>query len=178
MSQDLKPEDDSLSDPALPASPTRVSTSSKEPTTKPADTKKYPTGITLALIVLSVCCSTFLVALDGSIIATAIPTITSQFNSLQDVSWYNSALLLTTCAFQLPFGRGYTLFTVKWVYCFAIALFEIGSAVCGAAPDSITLIVGRAIQGMQCRDLLCLLAFNFPHFFGALVRNQPDMAYT
>lgn len=108
---------------------------------------KYPAGISLVLIIVSLCSSVFLVALDATIIATAIPTITSQFNSLDDVSWYNSVFSLTTCAFQLPFGRAYSLFNAKWVFLSSIAIFEIGSVVCAKAPSSDALIAGRAIAG-------------------------------
>ncbi|KUJ07065.1 MFS general substrate transporter [Mollisia scopiformis] len=108
----------------------------------------YPTGMTLILIFVSLCTSTFLVTLDGTIIATAIPTITSQFNSLNGVSWYNVAFLLTTCAFQLPYGRAYSLFNMKWVFISAIVIFEVGSTICGTAPNSLALIIGRAIAGI------------------------------
>jgi hypothetical protein len=74
---------------------------------KKDDDGQYPTGLRLTLIFLSLVLTTFLVALDATIIATAIPTITAQFQSLDDVSWYNTAFLLTQCAFQLPFGRCY-----------------------------------------------------------------------
>lgn len=107
----------------------------------------YPTALTLFLIFLSLCTATFLVALDGTIIATAIPTITNEFNSLSDVSWYNSAFLLTTCAFQLPWGRAYTLFDTKWVFFAAVGVFEVGSVVCGATPNSVGLVVGRGVAG-------------------------------
>jgi len=73
------------------------------------------------------CLSTFVVALDNTIIgrfgkdylnyntklttcaATAIPKITSVFNSLEDVGWYGSSYLLTTTALQPSFGRIYTV---------------------------------------------------------------------
>ena len=88
--------------------------------------------------------------LDRSILATAIPKITSEFNSIDDVAWYGSSYLLTTCAFQLPFGKLYAEFTAKWVFIAALAIFEIGSIVAAAAPSSVALIVGRAIQGVGC----------------------------
>lgn len=88
--------------------------------------------------------------LDRSILATAIPDITSEFNSLDDVAWYGSSYLLTTCAFQLPFGKLYAEFTAKWVFIAALAIFEIGSIVAAAAPSSVALIIGRAIQGVGC----------------------------
>jgi MFS family permease len=37
---------------------------------------------------------------------------------------------------------------VKTVFLSSIALFEIGSAICGAAPSSTAFIIGRAIQGV------------------------------
>lgn len=85
---------------------------------------------------------------DQTIIATAIPTITSQFQSIQDIGWYGSAYLLTTCSFQLFFGKLYTLLSIKWTFVAAVLIFEVGSAMCGAAPSSVILIVGRAIAGI------------------------------
>ena len=87
-------------------------------------------------------------ALDNTIISTAIPRITDEFRAIDDVGWYGSAYLLTTCAFQLFFGKLYTFLPIKWVYLVAIVVFEIGSAVCGAAPSSMALIIGRAVAGL------------------------------
>ena len=44
-------------------------------------------------------------------------------------------------------GRVYTFYNPKKVYLSVIAIFEIGSAICGAAPNSTVFIVGRAIAG-------------------------------
>lgn len=46
------------------------------------------------------------------------------------------------------FGKFYTFFSIKWVFLSAIGLFELGSLVCGAAPSSTALIIGRAIAGL------------------------------
>ncbi|KAJ7454683.1 putative efflux pump antibiotic resistance protein [Mycena latifolia] len=108
----------------------------------------YPHGMKLGLLTLALCLSVFLLALDNTIISTAIPKITDQFNSLDDVGWYGSAYLLATAATQLLFGKFYTFVSIKWVYISAITIFEIGSLVCGAAPNSNALIVGRAIAGL------------------------------
>lgn len=58
------------------------------------------------------------------------------------------AYLLTTAAFQLIFGKFYTFFSIKWVFLVAIGIFEVGSLICGVAPSSTALIVGRAIAGV------------------------------
>lgn len=55
----------------------------------------------------------FLVMLDGSIISTAIPQITVEFNSLLDVGWYGSAYQLTSSAFVPLAGKIYTFFSIK-----------------------------------------------------------------
>lgn len=115
--------------------------------TEAEDEIKYPKGFQLAILTFGLCLATFVVALDNTIIATAIPKITTDFNSLGDVGWYGSSYLLTTTALQPSFGRIYTYFNVKWTYIFALVLFEVGSIVCATAPNSVALIVGRAIAG-------------------------------
>jgi hypothetical protein len=84
----------------------------------------YPTGAKLALISLGLCLATFVVALDNTIIATAIPTITSVFNSLNDVGWYGSSYLLTLTSLQPSFGKIYANFDVKYTYLGALVVFE------------------------------------------------------
>lgn len=55
----------------------------------------YAKGRNLYLIVLGLCISTLLVGLDNAILATAVPTITTAFSSLDDVGWYGSGFLIT-----------------------------------------------------------------------------------
>ncbi|KAG6358766.1 hypothetical protein INS49_012285 [Diaporthe citri] len=100
------------------------------------------------LVMVSVFLSMFLVGLDRTIISTAIPQITDDFNSLTDVGWYGSAYLLTCCALQLLFGRIYTFFSIKGTLLSSVLLFEAASALCGAAPNSVAFIIGRAISGV------------------------------
>ncbi|KAJ7476934.1 MFS transporter [Mycena galericulata] len=114
---------------------------------------EYPTGVRLALLTFALMISVFLVALDNTIIATAIPKITDHFKSLADVGWYGSAYLLTSASFQLLWGRFYSFLSIKWVYITAISIFELGSLICGVAPTSNALIVGRAIAGVGCAGI-------------------------
>ena len=108
----------------------------------------YATGARLYLVLVSIFTSMFLVTLDRLIVATAIPQITNEFNSAGDIGWYGTAYLLPNCAFQLLFGKLYGVFDIKTVLLAAIAIFEAGSALCGAAPSSVALIFGRAIAGL------------------------------
>ncbi|KAK3368936.1 putative aflatoxin efflux pump [Lasiosphaeria ovina] len=101
----------------------------------------------------------FLVALDRTIIATAVPRITDEFQSLGDIGWYGSAYMLTTACAQLVYGRIYKFYDMKWTFLISIVVFEIGSAICGAAPSSIIFIVGRAIAGLASAGIFsgCML---------------------
>ncbi|KFY94063.1 hypothetical protein V500_03434 [Pseudogymnoascus sp. VKM F-4518 (FW-2643)] len=100
---------------------------------------EYPTGIKLSLVTLALCLN---------------------------VGWYGSAYLLTTASFQLLFGKIYTYFSIKWVYLIAIGIFEIGSLICGAAPNSIALIIGRAVAGVGSAGIfsgaLIIVAYTVP----------------
>jgi hypothetical protein len=120
----------------------------KEPVNEFAeDTSQYLTGIKLITLIIALCLAVFLVALDQTIIATAIPKITDHFNSISDIGWYGSAYFLTSTSLQPTFGRIYKVFNVKIVFLIAIGVFELGSLVCATAPSSTALIIGRAIAG-------------------------------
>ncbi|KAH8651346.1 major facilitator superfamily domain-containing protein [Xylariales sp. PMI_506] len=108
----------------------------------------YPKGPQLAVICFGLMLVVFCIGLDRSILTTAIPRIVDDFNSLQDVGWYGSAYLLTSCCFQLTFGKLYAEFDTKWVFLTSLLIFEVGSVVCAAAPSSVALIVGRAVAGV------------------------------
>ncbi|KAH9881744.1 hypothetical protein IAQ61_000472 [Plenodomus lingam] len=108
----------------------------------------YPSAAKTAVIMVSLYISIFLVALDRTIIGPAIPAITNQFNSIDDIGWYGSAYMLTSAGFILLYGRIYTFFPTKPVFLSGIFLFEAGSVVCGAAHSSMMLIIGRAIAGL------------------------------
>ena len=147
---------------------------STEATEKGAETPKdpgndepeFPTGLKLVTITIALCFTVFCVALDNTIIATAIPRITDNFRDLGDVGWYASAYLLTNCTFQLLFGKFYSLFSIKWTFLTALAIFEIGSLICGVAPNSVALILGRAIAGLGAGGLfsgsLIIVAYTVP----------------
>ncbi|RSM13827.1 hypothetical protein CDV31_005697 [Fusarium ambrosium] len=118
-------------------------------------THQYATPRELSLLSTVFTIATFMIAIDGSILATAIPKITSDFRRLDDVPWYGSAYLLTEMAFQPTFGRLYTLFDARILYLTSIMIFEVGTILCAAAPNSASLITGRVISGAGAAGLLC-----------------------
>ncbi|KAH1412776.1 hypothetical protein KXW42_005777 [Aspergillus fumigatus] len=109
---------------------------------------EYPALSKVVVIILGLYLAVFLVALDQTIIGVAIPKITDQFKSIEDIAWYGSAYFLTSTALQPSYGRIYKIFSVKWAFLIAVLIFEIGSLICAVAPSSAVLIVGRAIAGI------------------------------
>jgi MFS family permease len=81
-------------------------------------------------------------------VGQAIPEITNEFNSFDDYGWYGSAYMLSCCALQLLFGKLFTFFSVRYTLFLSVLVFEIASAICGAAPSSTAFIIGRAIAGI------------------------------
>ena len=66
----------------------------------------------------------------------------------------------------LTASRLYTFYSIKTVYLVSIVIFEVGSAVCGGAPSSEALIVGRAIAGLGSAGIfsgaLVIIAYTVP----------------
>ncbi len=112
------------------------------------DSTEYPKGFQLASVIVALILSIFLVSLDMTIVATAIPRITDEFHSLDQVGWYGSAFFLTLASFQSMWGKIYKYFPLKSSFLVATFLFEVGSLICAVAQNSTTFIVGRAIAGM------------------------------
>jgi MFS transporter, DHA2 family, glioxin efflux transporter len=108
---------------------------------------EYVTGLRLFLVMFTISMSGLLTALEIGIIATAIPEITNEFHSLNDVGWYGSTTFLVAGAASAMWGKLYKYLNVKYAYLAAIALFLVGSIAAAAAPNSTAVIVGRAFQG-------------------------------
>ncbi|GAM91548.1 hypothetical protein ANO11243_096000 [Dothideomycetidae sp. 11243] len=109
---------------------------------------QYPHGMKLILLAGASVVSVFLIALDQTIVGTAIPKITDEFHSLNDVSWYAAAYFMTFGAAQTSAGKMYKYYNIKWAFLLSMVVFEVGSLICAIARDSKTLIVGRAIAGL------------------------------
>jgi MFS family permease len=109
---------------------------------------QYPSGLPLAIIMGGLVASIFLIALDTTIVSTAIPRITDEFHTVGDIGWYGSAFFLTLASFQGTWGKIYRYFPLKTSFAASVLLFELGSLICAVAQNSVTLIVGRAISGI------------------------------
>src|SRR5947209_11411446 len=102
----------------------------------------------IAPLVAGLMLSMFLVALDSTIVSTAMPTIAASLNGFSLYAWVPSIYLLATAVTTPIYGKLSDLFGRKHVLFFGIGAFILGSAACGAAPSMLTLIIFRAVQGV------------------------------
>jgi hypothetical protein len=105
-------------------------------------------GLRWLIVVLAILSSTFLFALDNTVVADVQPRIVLQFEAVDKLAWLSVAFIMAAVSTNLLFGQLYSQFWPKWLYIGSVLVFEIGSAVCGAAPNMVALIVGRALCGV------------------------------
>ncbi|KAI1080843.1 putative MFS multidrug transporter [Whalleya microplaca] len=119
-----------------------------------AESTEYLTGYKLFMALLSITLLFFLIMMDMSIISTAVPQITSDFHSLEDIGWYSGAYQLCSAALQPLTGKLYAQVSAKWVILFFFFVFELGSLICGVAVSSTMFIIGRAVAGLGASGLV------------------------
>ncbi|TDZ48300.1 Efflux pump roqT [Colletotrichum trifolii] len=106
------------------------------------------TDLVVAFLTVGLCLVLFATAVDNTILATAIPRITDDFDSLEDAGWYRSSYLVASTALSPSFGKVYANYSVKWTYLAGLVIFEAGSVLCALAPTSSALIAGRTVAGI------------------------------
>ncbi|KAK0609540.1 MFS drug efflux transporter [Bombardia bombarda] len=117
----------------------------------PAEVKKGPRDvgtISWILVVASILSASFLFSLDNTIVADVQPAVVRDFSSVDKLSWLPVAFLMGAASTNLLWGQCYGYFDAKFMFMLCVLIFEIGSAVCGSAPNMNALIVGRAICGI------------------------------
>jgi len=89
----------------------------------------------------------WLAALDQTVVSTALPTMVGDLGGLSYLSWVVTAYLLTSTVAGPLYGKFGDLYGRKIVLQVAIAVFLVGSALCGIAQNMVELIVFRALEG-------------------------------
>jgi EmrB/QacA subfamily drug resistance transporter len=102
------------------------------------------------LLLIMLCASQFMVALDFSIVSVALPAIGHDlgFTSTADLQWVMTAFILFIAGFLLLFGRASDLFGRRRLFLIGVALFTVFSLAGGLAETPWLLILARAGQGI------------------------------
>jgi EmrB/QacA subfamily drug resistance transporter len=107
-------------------------------------------------IVFGLMLAMFLAALNQTIVATALPTIGRDFRDFEMLPWVVTAYLLTSTAVAPLYGKLSDIHGRRAMMLAGIGIFIAGSAACAVAPDMITLILGRGLQGVGGGGILPL----------------------
>ncbi|MGW3961326.1 MDR family MFS transporter [Amycolatopsis sp. NPDC005003] len=99
-------------------------------------------------VLIAVMLSTALVALDSTIIATAVPSVVRDLGGFAQFPWLFSIYLLTQAVTVPLYGKFADVLGRRPVMFFGIAAFLVGSVLCGAAWSMPVLIAARAVQGI------------------------------
>lgn len=101
------------------------------------------------LVVGTVCIGAFMGQVDASIAQLVLPVLEHDMGlGLSALSWVSVAYLLTLAALLPVFGRLADMYGRKLMYTGGFLLFILGSALCGAADNFVTLIVFRVVQAI------------------------------
>lgn len=90
----------------------------------------------------------FLAALEATAVGTAMPTVVADLGGVSRYSWVFSAYLLAATTTVPMYGKLADLFGRRLIFTIAIALFILGSALCGLATSFNQLILFRTVQGL------------------------------
>ncbi|MEJ5914741.1 MDR family MFS transporter [Pseudokineococcus sp. 1T1Z-3] len=98
----------------------------------------------------------FLAALDQTVVSTAIRTIADDLQGYDLQAWATTAFLITSTISTPLYGKLSDLYGRRPFYLLAIAVFVVGSALCGTATSMYELAGFRALQGVGAGGLMSL----------------------
>ncbi|EYD75972.1 hypothetical protein Rumeso_02401 [Rubellimicrobium mesophilum DSM 19309] len=108
------------------------------------------------LVIVSIGLLLLLAALDQSIVSTALPTIVADLGGLDHLSWVVTAYILSSTVVAPLYGKLGDLYGRRNTVVVSVALFLLGSALCGLATSMTFLILARALQGLGGGGLFVL----------------------
>ncbi|MCL6571699.1 MAG: MFS transporter [Bacillus sp. (in: Bacteria)] len=100
--------------------------------------------------------TTFISALDANIMQTASPTIVKQLGGMQLFSWIFVVYMLASTVTVPLYGKLSDMYGRKRLLMIAVALFTLGSILCGFADSMVSLIVFRGVQGLGAGGMIPL----------------------
>ncbi|HEX6869855.1 MAG TPA: MDR family MFS transporter [Micromonosporaceae bacterium] len=98
----------------------------------------------------------FLAALDQTVVATAMRTISDDLNGFSLQAWATTAFLITSTISTPLYGKLSDIYGRKPFFLFAIVVFILGSVLCGLSQSMYQLAAFRAVQGIGAGGLMSL----------------------
>lgn len=108
----------------------------------------HPSHSRRPLVVAAIMLAIFMVAIEATIVATAMPKIVGQLGGFERYTWVFAAFLLAQTTTTVIYGKLADLFGRRPVIVAGIVIFLVGSILCGLATSMAALIGFRLIQGL------------------------------
>ncbi|KAH7076944.1 major facilitator superfamily-domain-containing protein [Paraphoma chrysanthemicola] len=147
---------------------------SSDPPAQAAHSDEPParSKLKITLIMFSLAVAVLLVALDITIVTTALPTISEEFNSASGYTWVGSAYLIAQSAATPIWGKVSDIFGRKPILLVTNAIFFVGSLLAGVSVNIDMLIAARAIQGIGGGGLITLVNISISDLFSVRDRGM------
>ncbi|RAH69242.1 MFS general substrate transporter [Aspergillus aculeatinus CBS 121060] len=121
----------------------------------PQNPQKHP--ISFWLVFLSLCLLSFVSALDGAIISTALPKVTAALGGETDYIWIANSFTIAQTVVQPFVAQLCDIFGRRGPILVSVCLFLLGSGLAGGAPTVGQLIAGRTVQGLGSGGIYILV---------------------
>ncbi|RYL90351.1 DHA2 family efflux MFS transporter permease subunit [Sporolactobacillus sp. THM7-4] len=108
------------------------------------------------LVMTGLMVGTFLTAIEGTVVSTAMPQIVGDLQGIRIMDWVFSIFLLTSAVTVPIFGRLADLFGRKLIFNCGALFFLIGSVLCGLSQSMTALIIFRGVQGIGAGAVMTL----------------------
>ncbi|MES2180992.1 MAG: MFS transporter, partial [Pseudomonadota bacterium] len=117
------------------------------------------------LAMIGLCFVLIMVALDQTVIGTALPTVVAELNGFELYAWVGTSYLLTSVIAVPIFGKLGDEYGRKSFVIIAIVLFTVASMLCGMAQSMLQLVLARALQGIGGGMLVATSFASIPDIF-------------
>ncbi|KAK5652234.1 hypothetical protein OQA88_10731 [Cercophora sp. LCS_1] len=107
----------------------------------------FERGFRFWTIIIGLGVTTLLASLEHTVVTTAAPYILQDLDLRENFIWISNAFFICSTALTPLFGQLCDIFGRRWVFLSIVAIFTLGSGICGGATTGNMLIAGRAIQG-------------------------------
>ncbi|MEU1675073.1 MDR family MFS transporter [Streptomyces roseifaciens] len=110
----------------------------------------------MRLVMAGLMLGLFMSALDQTIISAALRTIADDLNGLSQQAWANTSYMITSVVTTALYGKLSDIYGRRPLYVIAVAVFVVGSVLCGLAQSMVMLAVSRGVQGLGAGGLMSL----------------------
>ncbi|KAI0471294.1 major facilitator superfamily domain-containing protein [Xylaria cf. heliscus] len=117
----------------------------------------FQRGVRFWAIIVGLGVTNLLGALENTVVTTSAPVIVTDLDLGDDYVWITNAFFVASAAFQPLFGQLCNVFGRRWVTLVIVAIFTLGSGLCGGANSGAMLIAGRTVQGIGSGGIIMVI---------------------